>query len=516
MNPLIFPGKVNQVSCEDCRASYRTLVFLSVRGSVGLYMTMWSEKWKSAGKLSCLKSDCFSQRNQVANGSVHVVPSAAEWAKCEVCVEEKVCKCDRGSIDDGLNSVVNIVDGGKHHMKANSSFFHAVINMIGMLIGLGQLSTPYALENGGWSSAFLLVGLGIICAYTSHLLGKCLEKNTNSRNFQDIGYQAFGMNGRVIAAMFIYMEIFMALVSYTISLSDNLNTVFAGTHVSVPWIHLSTSQLLTVMAVLVALPSLWLRDLSSISFLSIGGILMSFLIFITLVCTAIFGGIKSNQRIPVLQLQNIPGISGLYIFSFAGHIVFPNIYNSMKDPSKFTKVSIVSFTAVTILYTALAFMGAKLFGPEVNSQFTLSMPRHLIFTKIALWATVLTPMTKYALEFAPIAIQLEHNLPYSMGSRMRMFIRGSIGSLLLLGILGLALSVPYFQYVLGLTGSLVSIGISIIFPCAFYIKMYWPRISKPVLILNVTLIVLSSLLGVLGTISSSKSLFKSIQRGPSP
>lgn len=30
--------------------------------------------------------------------------------------------------------------------------------------------------------------------------------------------------------------------------------------------------------------------------------------------------------------------------------------------------------------------------------------------KIALWATVLTPMTKYALEFAPFAIELEENI----------------------------------------------------------------------------------------------------------
>lgn len=132
----------------------------------------------------------------------------------------------------------------------------------------------------------------------------------------------------------------MALVSYTISLSDNLGTVFLGTHLKI-WIHMTTTQLLTVMAVLVALPSLWLRDLSSISFLSLGGLLMSILIFATVGWTAAFSGIKSNHRIPVLNLHKIPGISGLYIFSYAGHIVFPNIYKAMRDPTKFTKVIVV-------------------------------------------------------------------------------------------------------------------------------------------------------------------------------
>ncbi|KAF5820093.1 putative amino acid transporter, transmembrane domain-containing protein [Helianthus annuus] len=157
-------------------------------------------------------------------------------------------------------------------------------------------------------------------------------------------------------------------------------------------------------------------------------------------------------------------------------------------------------------------MGAKLFGPEVNSQITLSMPRGLVFTKIALWATVLTPMTKYALEFAPFAIQLEHRFLYSMKSHTKMIIRGTIGSVLLLLILVLALSVPYFQYVLGLTGSLVTVAIILILPSVFYIKIFWEKISRPILALNVFLIAIGFLLGVSGTISSLKLLVESFER----
>ncbi|KAE9445784.1 hypothetical protein C3L33_22315, partial [Rhododendron williamsianum] len=395
------------------------------------------------------------------------------------------------------------VDPGASHVKASSSFAHSVINMVGMLIGLGQLSTPYALQNGGWASAFLLVGLGLGCAYTSHLLGICLKRNPKLMNYSDIGQHAFGAKGRVLATSFIYMEIFMALVSYTISLHDNLTIAFLGTglhlnlkqQLPLATSLLSTSQLLTVIAIFVALPSLWLRDLSSISFLSTGGIFMSLVILATVACATIFGGVRANHRIPVLQFHNISAISGLYIFSFA----------------VISQVSIVSFTLVTVLYTTLAFMGAKMFGREVNSQITLSMPRSLIFTKIALWATVITPMTKYALEFAPFAMQLERNLPLSMNTRTKMMVRGGIGSLLLLAILALALSVPYFEFVLSLTGSLVSIGICIIFPCAYHTKVFWSEISKPLLILNVILILVGCLLGLSGTISSSHLLVRNLQ-----
>lgn len=175
----------------------------------------------------------------------------------------------------------------------------------------------------------------------------------------------------------------------------------------------------------------------------------------------------------------------------------------------------MSFASVTVLYTALAFLGAKMFGAQVNPQITLSLPPHHFITKIALWATVLTPMTKYALEFAPFAIQLEHNLPDSLSSRAKIIIRGCVGSILLLVILSLALSVPYFEHVLSLTGSLVSVCICIILPSAFYIKLSWPHISKRALILNFSLLAFGSLLGVVGTISSAKLLIKSLLRAHS-
>ncbi|KAG6502129.1 hypothetical protein ZIOFF_042018 [Zingiber officinale] len=82
--------------------------------------------------------------------------------------------------------------------------------------------------------------------------------------------------------------------------------VFAGVHAHAPWLHLSTAQLLTATAVLVALPTLWLRDMSSISFLSLGGILMSLLMFATVAWVAAFGGVEGSHEIPALRVEMFP------------------------------------------------------------------------------------------------------------------------------------------------------------------------------------------------------------------
>lgn len=50
------------------------------------------------------------------------------------------------------------------------------------------------------------------------------------------------------------------------------------------------------------------------------------------------------------------------------------------------QVVVMSFTITTVisLYIALAFIGAKMFDPNINSQITLNMPQDCIATKIAL------------------------------------------------------------------------------------------------------------------------------------
>ncbi|KAH1160795.1 hypothetical protein GLYMA_11G252400v4 [Glycine max] len=444
---------------------------------------MWGKILQSIRKslISLQQKSMNSRKSEEVDSSVTSVSvslhDGVQWVNCNCCIEEnKQCNFDHINASEGANNV-----HAQRDANANSSFTHAVINMVGMLVGLGQLSTPYAVENGGWSSAFLLMGLGVMCAYSSHILGVCLRKNPKLTSFMDIGKHAFG------------------------------SKVFLGTNLKLHLPNFSSSQLLTAVAVFIAMPSLWIRDLSSISFLSSVGILMSLLIFLCVAATALLGHVQSNHSIPVLHLHNIPSVSGLYVFGYGGHIVFPELYTAMKDPSKFTKVSIVSFAVVTAIYTTLGFMGAKMFGKDVKSQITLSMPQEHIVTKIALWATVVAPMTKYALEFTPFAIQLEHALPTSMSVRTKMIIRGCVGSFSLLFILTLALSVPYFEHVLSLTGSLVSVAVCLILPSAFYVKICWGQISKPHLLLNLFLIIFGFVLAVMGTISSSQLLLKSLQ-----
>jgi vesicular inhibitory amino acid transporter len=99
-----------------------------------------------------------------------------------------------------------------------------------------------------------------------------------------------------------------------------------------------------------------------------------------------------------------------------------------------------------------------------------------------------------------------------MTDRTKLVARGLMGSALLLVILALALTVPYFGYVLSLTGSLVSVTIAVTLPSAFYLKICWDGMTKFTRAANLGFVVLGCVLGVLGSFESSKLLVKELVR----
>lgn len=94
---------------------------------------MSNMKEKSNGWRSCLELG----QSQIASETVHGAKLVAELSNCATCVEEnKKCKCE------GSSRVLSLE--AEHNTRANSSFAHSVINMVGMLIGIFQQSSHFS------------------------------------------------------------------------------------------------------------------------------------------------------------------------------------------------------------------------------------------------------------------------------------------------------------------------------------------------------------------------------------
>ncbi|KAL6320732.1 hypothetical protein AAG906_008732 [Vitis piasezkii] len=133
------------------------------------------------------------------------------------------------------------------------------------------------------------------------------------------------------------------------------------------------------MTALAVLPTVWLRDLSVLSYISAGGVVASILVVLCLFWVGLVDQVGFQSEGTVLNLTNLPVAIGLYGYCYSGHAVFPNIYTSMAKPNQYPSVLLISFAICTLLYAGVAVLGYQMFGESTLSQFTLSMPQDLVY-----------------------------------------------------------------------------------------------------------------------------------------
>ncbi|KAF7131989.1 hypothetical protein RHSIM_Rhsim09G0149600 [Rhododendron simsii] len=297
-------------------------------------------------------------------------------------------------------------------ISRQSSFGQAVVNGINVLCGVGILSTPYAVKQGGWVGLSILVVFAVLSFYTGLLLRACLDSQPGLETYPDIGQAAFGTVGRFAISDLLDIHQLMFLhtnkkllvglvvwkaccVEYIILESDNLSALFPNLHLSLGGFVLNSHHLFALLATIAVLPTVWLRDLTVLSYISVGGVIASILVVLCLFWVGLVDKVGFHTKGTTLNLTTLPVAIGLYGYCYSGHAVFPNIYTSMEKPSQFPAVLLTCFGICTLMYAGVAVMGYLMFGESTLSQFTLNLPEDLVATKIAVWTTVVNPFTKY-------------------------------------------------------------------------------------------------------------------------
>lgn len=393
-----------------------------------------------------------------------------------------------------------------HPMSRHSSFAQAVLNGINVLCGVGILSTPYAIKEGGWIALSILFIFAILSFYTGLLLRYCLDSQPGLETYPDIGQAAFGTPGRIAISIVLYVELYACCIEYIILESDNLSSLFPNAHLNLGGFELNAHVLFAILTTLAVLPTVWLRDLSVLSYISAGGVIASILVVFCLFWVGLVDGVGFESKGTPLNLATLPVAMGLYGYCYSGHAVFPNIYTSLEKPNQYPAILLTCFCICTLMYAGVAVMGYTMFGEATLSQFTLNMPHDLVASKIAVWTTVVNPFTKYALTISPVAMSLEELVPSDKSRLYSIFIRTG----LVLSTLVVGLSLPFFGLMMSLIGSLFTMLVALILPCACYLSILKGRVTRFQTILCIIIITVGVIASAFGTYSAVTKIVENL------
>ncbi|XVF79532.1 hypothetical protein PTKIN_Ptkin14bG0230500 [Pterospermum kingtungense] len=343
--------------------------------------------------------------------------------------------------------------------------------------------------------------------YTGILLKNCMDVNPSIKTYLDIAEQSFGQKGRIAVMIIMNSELYLVAIGLLILEGDNLHKLFPKFMVKIGSLLVDGRQSFVVITALVIFPSMLLTDLSILSYVSATGVVSCLLILGSTLFVGAFGDVGFNASGKLLEISGIPTAVSLYIVCFAGHAVIPSIYTSMQHKHQFSKVLLFSFVVTIVTYASTAIVGYLMYGDSVESQITLNLPTREVAAQVAIYTTLLIPVTRYALMVTPVATAIESGLSENHKNKksVQLFIRIA----LLVSTTSLAFVFPYFENLMAIVGSIFVVLGSFILPCLCFLKVSGSYQSWSYDLIGIIgIFVFGILAGVFGTYSSISDLLR--------
>jgi len=240
---------------------------------------------------------------------------------------------------------------------ASLSDFKMAFNMIKSVVGIGLLSISFTLKDAGWLFLLIMLFIALITLYNALTLGKLVQKYTNEVDYiidyPTLGKFVYGNICKNIINTFWATEIFMislVVVNLGIRFLSEISFLKSVTHV---WIEF--------IVVILYLSISFIRNYDSVSLISLGGIFsIVFLVIIIFIKFCMTEHLELDTKI--IDFSKIPNCIGISLFSFGGHVIFPEIYDTLKKKDNIYKIIYICWGIITLFTLGFAILGFTIFG----------------------------------------------------------------------------------------------------------------------------------------------------------
>jgi vesicular inhibitory amino acid transporter len=392
------------------------------------------------------------------------------------------------------------------------------------------LSLPFVFKSAGWiGGVFATLTFSATTWRTSLLLGREMngdprplyvfqtkeDRDTRLRktltSFPDIAREAFGQMGNIILSFVLYFELFSCLSIFLVTLGDHMHSLFPQISVAMHMFHISFA---------LAVPTALLRTPRLLSYLSAVGTVATASVVLAVMLSSIYSGDISEELAAEKDIEvehthiywdvnGLPLAFGLIAYTFSGHALIPSIYSSMAQPQDYEKMIRNTYFMVSGSCIIVACSGYYMFGSMVDDQVTLSLEAYSgsenVTMKVITWLMILTAFSKFTLSAFPLALGIEELFaPCVPTDYIMEWVSSIIKLVLIVSSLSVAVFCPSFSFLCSLVGLICTMIVSVIFPAAAHLKLFYNHIPLWEKVIDWLFIIGGTAMAIAGTYNQLK------------
>uniref|UniRef100_A0A4W5M0J2 Vesicular inhibitory amino acid transporter n=1 Tax=Hucho hucho TaxID=62062 RepID=A0A4W5M0J2_9TELE len=399
-------------------------------------------------------------------------------------------------------------------------------NVTNAIQGMFVLGLPYAILHGGYLGLFLIIFAAVVCCYTGKILIACLyEENEDGilvrvrDSYVDIANACcqprFPSLGGHIVNVAQIIELVMTCILYVVVSGNLMVNSFPNLPVS--------QKAWSVVATAALLPCAFLKSLKAVSKFSLLCTIAHFVINILVIayCLSRARDWAWDKVKFYIDVKKFPISIGIIVFSYTSQIFLPSLEGNMQRPKEFHCMMDWTHIGACVLKGLFALVAYLTWADATKEVITDNLPSTI--RAVVNLFLVAKALLSYPLPFFAAVEVLEKSFfqdggraifpdCYGPGGRIKSWGLG-LRCLLVVFTLIMAIFVPHFALLMGLTGSLTGAGLCFLLPALFHLKLMWRKLLWHHVFFDVAIFVIGGICSISGFIHSVEGLIEAFKYG---